>query len=386
MINTIGHQTHHLLALASGDQSSCQVFSINGQKKGPKVHIQANVHGAEVQGNLVLVELLNFFQDYPLKGQMTLIPMANPLSLNNHQGGHTQGRFDGQSGENWNRQYIDVIKTCPHEGPGSLVDFVKNHRHLKSLALKEAFKDWLLQALENYQHNLTSRHIPLLKIMPLFLQQMASKADIVLDLHTGPVACDYLYACHSMKERALKMSFPHTLLIPDEFAGAMDEACFMPWAHLERECQLQGLLFKSDFDAFTVELGSEENIHQDLGKIQAARLLHYLAFKDCLDHEHAQKFMPLEKIKPTKQYSTTLSHYKRYFAPSGGLVQYLVKPGQAFEKGETLAQVLNFRQYPDLFTPLKAVTSGILINHHTSASVRQGQAIVQVMENYQTHD
>ena len=50
-------------SLANGDQQSIQVFTIKGREGGPKVHIQASVHGAEIQGNAVIYELLKVLKE-----------------------------------------------------------------------------------------------------------------------------------------------------------------------------------------------------------------------------------------------------------------------------------------------------------------------------------
>ena len=48
--------------LISGQDLEVPVFRFQGEGKGPDVYIQANIHGAEIQGNAAIYELLKYFQ------------------------------------------------------------------------------------------------------------------------------------------------------------------------------------------------------------------------------------------------------------------------------------------------------------------------------------
>ena len=50
-----------------------EVLTLKGQEGGPKVHIQASVHGAEIQGNAVIMSSKNF-KERDFKGEFVLIP------------------------------------------------------------------------------------------------------------------------------------------------------------------------------------------------------------------------------------------------------------------------------------------------------------------------
>ena len=44
--------------LATGEQLTITAHTLKGAQKGPHVHIQASVHGAELQGNAVILKLM----------------------------------------------------------------------------------------------------------------------------------------------------------------------------------------------------------------------------------------------------------------------------------------------------------------------------------------
>ena len=51
---------YDLLQLASGDTLSLQVYKFIGKQPGKKVYIQSNLHGAEIVGNAVIQQLIEF--------------------------------------------------------------------------------------------------------------------------------------------------------------------------------------------------------------------------------------------------------------------------------------------------------------------------------------
>lgn len=367
----------------SGDLLTSPCFEIEGGN-GLEVFIQASMHGAEVQGNGVIYHLINFFEKFPLYGKMTLIPLVNPIACNTHSGGHTQGRFEFINGENWNRLYTDICKKDEKETKLDFKMFVTEHFKDKEEEIRKKFKKKLKESLIYYKNFLkeNGRGLDGLRTHHLNLQIMAATSDIVLDLHTGPVATDYLYVAEYMKNRAKEMQFPFMLVIPLEFAGAFDEATFSPWVALTSEFEKMGRNIFNHFDAFTVELGSEEQLDLNYAKTQSLKILNYLAFKQVCDLSDVKKWAKSESVETNsqKQFWCLLKDYRRYYSPIGGLCHFAKKPGEHFKKGEVLYQILNFKEKKFL-TDILAQNSGIIITNHTSANVRQGTSVLQVMEN-----
>lgn len=102
-----------LRQLASGDRLSLQVYKFIGSKPGKKVYIQANLHGAEIVGNAVIHQLIEFLvnlEDTELAGQIWLVPVCNPLSTNQRAHFFSSGRFCAYEGKDWNRIFWDYEK------------------------------------------------------------------------------------------------------------------------------------------------------------------------------------------------------------------------------------------------------------------------------------
>ncbi|QUN05265.1 succinylglutamate desuccinylase/aspartoacylase family protein [Shewanella yunxiaonensis] len=349
--------------LAAGQPLTVPVYRFIGtDASAPSVYIQANVHGAEVQGNAVILQLLRYWQAHPPKGNVTLVPLANPLGINQKSGEFTLGRFDPISGENWNRQYLD------NQLP--LAQWVSEHYHLADAELVSAYRQ-VLQT--NLQRRLQSPWgVTTGQRLAYTLQLMASEADIVLDLHTGPKSCQHLYCPAYQQQAAKEFSIPFTLFIPNLFGGAMDEAIFCPWWRLTDYLASQQRKLAVPVAAFTLELGNQElsdmaQAHQDAQNI--------LAFLHCRGVV-AEAIAPLEM----KRYGCYLHNYRKFHAPRAGLVQYLAAPGALVKAGEPLVRLLRLDLAIDEQEQLlTAPEDGAAILHFASAAVQQGTELYKIM-------
>lgn len=370
----------HVGEMASGAALTVPVYRIKGKAQGPSVYIQANMHGAEVQGNAVIFQLLEQLKTIELNGSITLVPYANPVACNHKNGEYTLGRFDPITGVNWNRMYYfdaDIVQP-----------FAQQHIKHSVSEIEQAFKALLLAQIEQkLNHNIygltTGQRIA------FQLQQLAHQADIVLDLHTGPISSKHLYCPEYAKESAKYFDIPHTLLIPNSFDGALDEATFCPWWQLKQAFNSLGrdiAITKSDSsdqqdfiikESFTVELGSQEQIDLDVAHEDAQGILSYLQYQGVLK---SNNFYPKTMIR----YSCMLADYKALYSPMGGMVDYLAEFGQPLAPGEPLARILRMDNYGD-GDPLHYISLDhqvIPILHFASASVNQGTELYKVFSKF----
>ncbi|MEK6624853.1 MAG: succinylglutamate desuccinylase/aspartoacylase family protein, partial [Bdellovibrionota bacterium] len=341
-MNKLSRVDYPIKELPSGDKLFISSFKLESGHAGPHVHIQASVHGAELQGNAVIFHLMQYFIHHPFKGSVTFIPLANPAATNTKIGAYTYGRFNPVTGHNWNRCYEDVMFLTQEQIVGLLKAWCESHRNTAWEQIKREYKSFILQSLVHLEAHLGRRGENENKKLFLLLQMMAAPADIVLDLHTGPASTRYIYSALYQKKSVVDFHFPFVLNIPNEFAQAMDEASFMPWVHLQREFKAQGRDIPLEFQAYTLELGSEERLHFDEGKRDAEHILHYLARQGMIEkgQESASFERPLQR-------HLLLKDYRTLYAPSGGLVHYHKAPGEFVKKGEILASFLNFKRIHD---------------------------------------
>lgn len=352
--------------LATGHGLSVPLFHIAGKdSQAPKVFIQANVHGAEVQGNAVIFQLMKRLEQMDVQGDVTILPLANPLGINQKSGEFTLGRFDPITGVNWNREYLD------HQI--DVASWYQRHCELDDKALIAAYRAELIASCDahlNQQWGVTTG-----KRLAVTLQQLAHQADIVIDLHTGPKSCKHMYCPEYDVNAATLFSIAYTLVIPNEFGGAMDEAAFCPWWQLTEHINAVGRDFQVPVAAFTLELGSQELIDLDDALTDAHGILAYLSHRGVV----------ADKVEPAQmpRYGCYLKDYKKYHAPTAGLVEYKARLGHILYSGETLANVLRLDRFGtnEELTELVLNQDCVPILHFASASVYQGTELYKVMTN-----
>ncbi|KID58968.1 succinylglutamate desuccinylase [Pseudoalteromonas luteoviolacea] len=367
-MNQITQTSIQVAELANGQAMSIPVFTIGNENQGPKVYIQANMHGAEVQGNAVIYALLEKLKTAHISGSITLVPYANPIGCNQKSGEFTLGRFDPITGENWNRLYHDH---------GHLVeDFALRHAQSSEQEIRSEFKKLLIEQtdalLAQPMHTMKTG-----KRIAVNLQRLAHEADLVLDLHTGPVSSKHLYCPEYAQASAHYFNIAHTLLIPNEFDGAMDEACFCPWWKLSEALAQHGKHLDVLTEAFTVELGSQEHIDLSEAQYDAESILSYLTHKEVILEGGCQPH-------PITRYACYLKDYTAFYAPMGGMVEYQAPLGGHIKAGDTLVNILRMDKYAqgEALNPITFDQDAIAILHFASASVNQGTELYKLFTNY----
>lgn len=360
--------------MASGAKLTVPVYSFKPENNSaPKVYIQANMHGAEVQGNAVIFQLLELLQHCDLQANITLVPYANPVACNHKNGEYTLGRFDPITGVNWNRMY--------HFDQSVIEPFAQQHLDASAEEIRNKFEQLLITDIEQkLEHNIwgltTGQRIA------YQLQRRALQADIVLDLHTGPISSKHLYCPEYAQKSAEFFDIEHTILIPNDFDGAMDEATFCPWWSLQQAFETLGRKFTMgqgafNKESFTVELGSQEQIDLEVAKEDAQSILSYLQHQGVIKE---QQYQP----KKMTRYACYLKDYKALYSPMGGMVDYLADFGKPLAVGEPLARILRMDNYGDgealHYVSLEEKVIPIL--HFASASVNQGTELYKVFCNY----
>ncbi len=370
-------QDYDIKELATGEVLTLKTYTLQGGI-GPHIHIQASVHGAELQGNAVILQLMDLLNSQKINGSITFIPLANPYATNNKHGTYTYGRYNPVTGHNWNRNYVDIIKASGFD----IDQFAKDNKDNIWTEIRVNFKNALAEIFDSYIEKLIhQKKLSENNKLNLLLQKLAAKSDGVLDLHTGPVATRYLYSAEYEQNVSYFLKFRHILVIPNEFDGAMDEACFIPWIHLKDALLKHGKDISLDIESFTLEFGSEETFCMQSASKDVESILNYLRYKGVIEGSPDQ----------IDCHSCMLENYKTIYSPKGGLVDYHFTPGERFIKGDTLASFYNLKNI-DPNDPIVSSRSvvvaeqdGIVINRCPSSSVHQGMELYQVMTKLSEH-
>jgi len=389
-MNTFHRQDLPVRSLVTGHELSIPVFTFTGKKSGAKVYIQANLHGAEVQGNAVIHELMNYLFENEIQGEVVLVPQCNPYGENQKMGEYTYGRFDPTTGANWNRNHFYL--TAKKEGAEYLNvgEFAQNHKELSWEETKFQFKKLMKEKIQIKKEKNKLWGEAHGQNLCLQLQELAVDSDLVIDLHTASVATNYLYAPNYARDVAKAMGVPHVLFIPESFDGAMDEANFTPWWDLKMAFAKINREIPMDFVALTYELSSQESLNFCQAKREAQKILNLFKLKKLIT-KNAPAISEEKKLKEgeekniSQQWGCELKDFKNLYSPMGGLVEFVVTPGEIVKAGQVLAKILSFTTIIDSSSCRQAITEvlapeeGIIINCFPSASILQGQSLFLLM-------
>ncbi len=376
-------------SLADGSTLTVPVFTFEGKNcDAPRVYIQSSIHGAEVQGNGVILHLMDHFVKNPPYGTVVLVPNVNPFSINQRLGDYGYSRFDPNTGDNWNRLYDNI--TCRTFSEKTFDEQIVIEEFLSGISLETSVADVIkklrVEIVKRLDKRLQGQYgygYGYGKKLALQIQRMASEADIVLDLHCDTVSLPHLYAPNYAVDSAREFNIPYIISIPEKFAGALDEASFCPWFNLV-DVWNDARYAKPHVEVFTLEFGSQEVLDLEVAKKQALGIIHYLATKQVCDD------VGYERIN--SQRVCALANLHNIYAPRGGYISQFASLGKVVQAGESLLEILqigdlnfsnvgNFDQslLEGLITPVRASAPCIPIVRACSVTMHEGMPVMKVI-------
>src|SRR4028119_2350927 len=375
MIPTIS--TIPIQQLASGDRLSIQVYKFIGSQPGKKAYLQANLHGAEIVGNAIIHQLIEFLitlDDTQLAGEVWLVPVCNPLSTNQRTHFFSTGRYNIYDGKDWNRIFWDYEK----EGE-DLESFAKSQINLDLIDIRNNYLERIQDSFKKqFEKNHLSSGLPLNERYRYQLQSLCLDADYVIDIHSSSnQAIDYLYGFESREESAKAFLLDYGILMNEYDGDAFDEAFMKPWLALEKQFEKLGKEIKFDIDSWTLELGSGMQMNPDSVKKGIFRIKNYLAQKGLLKIPG----FPLESTPSHKVNFTIKSQIKKYYSPAGGMIQSRVQLGSFINAGQLLYQLLSFNKNGELprIIDVCAEADGLVFDVSTNHAVNEGEYVLGVM-------
>ena len=356
-------QTIEILAAAPGVRHSLRLLRFGTPGSGPKAYIQAALHADELPGILVVEQLrqrlIALDAAGALRGEVLLLPWANPLGLAQQVLGRHQGRFDLRDGANFNRHHADLAQAA-----GDALDGRLGAEPARNLALAR-------QALTQAAAGLSALH-PAQDLKNRLLQA-AIDSDVVLDLHCDFQATMHLYAPTPQAELATELGAllgaQAVLLATESGDHPFDEACSAPWIALQQRFAAHPLPLGCF--AATVELRGECDTDPGLAAQDAEAILAFLRrrgfFADGLDAPP----LPASLCRPTP-----LAGVETILAPRAGVIVFHRKPGDRVEAGDLIADLFD----PDAGAtlPLRCQAGGVLFARCATRWAAPGQRLAQI--------
>jgi uncharacterized protein len=305
-----------------GDMSSdliVSVFRFGARFARPKIYMQAATHADELVGSLaleVLIEkLIQSERNALVAGEIILIPFANPIGLAQSIAGTTLGRFDLQSGSNFNLGWPRLFSPRSESSASG-----------KQPRGKEQVRTGMAEVLR------TATAATALGRLRLRLLQESYDSDIALDLHSAPnaAAFAFMHSCHWPEQRSLAaaLSLSWVLCADDALSTSFDDTLTAPWfADDVRRDTLPGCI------ACTVELQNVSHSHEQQAQLNAAGLYQYLQLAGGVSGGSAP-------APEWSGYAVPYSNIVSVTADRGGLLILRVNIGDIVSEGQIVAQVL----------------------------------------------
>ena len=358
-------ETRVLPQASPGTRRSLKILRYGEPGDRPKAYLQAGLHADEAPGYPVLHSLIQKLDMTAtrggIKGEILVVPAANPIGLAQWRDDMLHGRFDFVNSINFNRQHHEFIdRLAEAVGPKLGADAEKNVATIRACTAE------LLAALKPDNEAATLKHL---------LLSLSHDADIVLDLHCDLEALMHVYIGTPLwpeaEDLSAQMGAEATLLATDSGGTPFDEANSRPWWILAE--QFPDHPIPPACLAATVELRGFSDTEPEMIKRDSDNLFTFLQRRGFIDGT------PLE-LPTLINTATPLTGVDYVKASSAGIIVYLKKLGDKVGKNEPIARIIN--PLPEggeqELVEVKSRTDGLLFSRNVDRFARPGKIIAKI--------
>jgi len=350
-----------LSPLAPGADLSLTVQRFGEAGARPRIYIQASLHADEIPGMIAAHHLRERFIALEaagrIKGEIILVPSANPIGLAQRVLGDHIGRFNLADGINFNRGYPHLVPQVAKRIEGRLTgDGEANVRLIREALAAE------LEAWE------TSNPA---EVMKKALLRLALEADVVLDMHCDSEAVVHLYTHTRSAEEFAPLSAligAHAFLLAEESGDEpFDEACSRPWGELAGRFPDHPIPFGCH--STTLEFRGERDVSHELAKADAGAIIDYLTLRGAVAGETPK--VPEPFCRPTQ-----LAASEPVKSPATGIVVFRAEVGDRVKAGDVIADIVD----PHTGTVIQAKTGsdGVMFARIALRFVTEGTRLAKV--------
>lgn len=337
------HRQQPLIGPVPGTARHIDSFHFGPPDAERHVYVQGSLHADELPGMMAAwtlkQRLAELERDGRLACRVTVVPVANPVGLDQQLMDTPLGRYDFESLTNFNRHYPSVLETIAAPLETTLGDDVAVNR----ARIREHFAEALAAITPT-----TS-----LESMQLTLMRLAVDADFVLDLHCDFNAVEHLYTTPAawpvFEPLARYFGAKASMLATDSGGQSFDECFTLVWEGLR---QRFGERFPIDYggQSITLELRGQQDVSRALAEHDSGAILDWMC--------HLGLIAGQAPALPDLLYpATELAAMDFLRAPIGGLLVFHLAPGVEVEAGQLIAEVID--PLSDRVEPVRAVQAGM---------------------------
>ncbi|MBA4211836.1 MAG: succinylglutamate desuccinylase [Polaromonas sp.] len=322
---------HSLLSPSLGSQKTLVAFHFGQPGARPKVYIQASLHAEELPGMLVAHHLRQRLEAADnaglLRGEIVLVPAANPIGLSQRLDHRAMGRFEFDTAQNFNRHYPDMAAAVRDDARSRLGPDAQTNL----ATVRQLVGTWLNQWQPASELDSLRRQLLLL----------SHDADLVLDLHCDNDAVMHLYseeACWPPLEPLARLLGCQAVLLARESGGGpFDERLSGLWWQLATALRAAGVNapLPQGCASATVELRGEGDVSHDTAQHDAQAIFAFL------EHAGALTTQKPPQLPPMACQPTPLAGSQTLRSPVAGVLVFLVRPGAHVNVGDVVAEVID---------------------------------------------
>lgn len=348
-----------------GTQRGLQVRRYGHLGARPKAYLQTGLHADEIPGMLVMHHLTHLLdaadRERRIRGEIILVPIANPIGLSQYVYGTLLGRYELGSGANFNRQYPDITERVASAVREQLTEDAS-----ANVATIRCELNKIVASLHPYNE---------VDFLRATLLQLAIDADICLDLHCDGQAVLHLYLDTSCWPAATDLSAQigsrATLLARDSGGNPFDESVAGVWWKLSERFPEHPI--PTSCLSGTIELRGSTDVSDQYAIADAHNLSRFLIRRGVIVGDPGPLPSALCEATPLEGVDMIKS-------PAAGVVVYRKELGDWIEAGETVATIV------DPFThdvdharhEIVSRINGLLFARRSDRMARPGQTLCRV--------
>jgi uncharacterized protein len=296
---------------------------------GERVYIQASLHADETPAMLTAwslkKRLIELDAQGRVRGEIVLVPVANPIGLSQHMLGQFLGRFEANSGHNFNRGFpMPAAEALIERASAQLSsdDGAHNARVLRGELVAMLGE---MRAKNEFES------------LRLALLTLASRADIVLDLHCSLEATMHVYTSPAswpaIEPLARHLGANGVLLATDSGGQSFDEVHALLWNQVRAQIGDRVPLGAPNIAA-TIEHRGQRDVDYDTASNDADAIVEYLIGRGVIAGDP-------QDAPPLAQSATPLAGSEQLTAPVSGIVVYRAKVGARLKAGDPVFDIVD---------------------------------------------
>lgn len=349
-----------------GSTTEFNYYRIGPADAPEKVHLQAALHADEQPGTMVLHHLLPMLRQADeqglLRARFTVMPVVNPLGMANLSFRHHIGRYDPNSGVNYNRRWPDLFAAIRTQLAGRLSEDERFNVNL----IRKAVAQWI----DSQQPRTLSEQLRLL------ILKEAHDAEFVFDLHCDNDSLLHIFTSPELmpelQDLADWMGAAATLTAADSGGGSFDEV--LPQLYRKVALANPGKPVPMASATATLEYRGQADTFDHYGADDARRLFGFLCERSLIDAD------PGSKPEPAPG-ATSFDATEIVRVAQAGLVAYRVDLGERVRKGQPIADLIAL-DGPEAFmarTPILAGTDGFILTRSLGKYAPRGSGIAKIV-------